>query len=261
MANKNAKKQQAATNEKEMMNIHEKKVPFAVAEAYKNIRANIMFLFASTESKILTITSPIASEGKSTTAINVAVAFSQLGEKTLVIDADMRKATVHRKLGIKNEVGLSNILAGFADVKDCITHVYENFDVITAGRIPPNPAEILGSDRFKALLDELSKEYKYILIDTPPINIVLDALVVSKHTSGIVMIVRDKFTQNEAVRHALAAIEFAGATVLGAIMNGANPESKSRYNRRYGYGRRYRYNNYKYIRYGYGFVGSNKDKK
>ncbi len=259
----NTKKPQAEANviEKEAtLNIHEKKVPFAVAEAYKNIRANIMFLFASSETKILTITSPVAGEGKSTTAINAAVAFSQLGEKTLILDADMRKPTVHKKLGIKNEVGLSNILAGFIEVKDCTNHVYENLDVITAGRTPPNPAELLGSERFKELLDELAKEYKYILIDTPPVNIVLDALVVSKNTSGIVLVVRDKFTQNEAIRYALSTIEFADANVLGAIMNGANPESKTKYNKRYGYGRYSRYS-YRYSRYGYGFIGNNKDTK
>ena len=261
MANiKNLKHSDTSAEKDFALNIHEKKVPFAVAEAYKNIRANIMFLFTSSESKILTITSPVASEGKSTTTINTAVAFSQLGEKTLILDADMRKATIHRKLNIKNEVGLSNVLAGFVEAKDCITHVYENLDVITAGRTPPNPAELLGSERFKEILDELSKEYKYILIDTPPVNIVLDALVVSKSTSGIVLVVRDKFTQNEAVRYALSTIEFAGANVLGAIMNGANPESKTKYNKRYGYGRYSRYA-YRYSRYGYGFVGNNKDKE
>lgn len=263
MANINKKEAEVTAVEKETsLNIHEKKVPFAVAEAYKNIRANIMFLFASSESKIMTITSPVSSEGKSTTAINTAVAFSQLGEKTLVLDADMRKPTVHKKLGVKNDVGLSNLLAGFVETDECITHIYENLDVITAGRTPPNPAELLGSERFKEILDELSKKYKYILIDTPPVNIVLDALVVSKHTSGILLVVRDKFTQNEAIRYALSTIEFAGANVLGAIMNGANPESKTKYNKRYGYGRYSRYSYRKYSRYGYGFVGKyGEDKK
>ena len=146
-------------------------VPFAVVEAYKTIRTNLSFLLTANESNVLTITSPNAGEGKSTTAVNMAIAFSQLGEKVLIVDADMRRASLHKKMKLENKLGLSNVLAGFIKVEEAIHSVNDTLDVITAGQLPPNPSELLGSSRFKAFLEEVSEKYSYVIIDTPPVNI------------------------------------------------------------------------------------------
>ena len=222
-------------------------VPFAVVEAYKAIRTNLTFLLSDSDSKAIAITSPGAGEGKSTTSVNMAIAFSQLGDKVLLIDADMRRSSIHRKLKIENKSGLSNILAGFNKYNECINPINESLDVITAGQVPPNPSELLGSARFKELIDEVSQKYSYVIIDTPPVDVVTDALVIAPQTAGLVLVVRDQYTPVDAIQHTISSAEFAGINILGAVMNGCNPKSNRRYGyRKYGYG-------YKKYGYGYGY--------
>lgn len=231
-------------------------VPFAVVEAYKTIRTNLTYLLSSSDTKVFGITSPEAGEGKSTTSVNMAIAFSQLGDKVLLIDADMRRSSIHKKMKIENEVGLSNILAGFNKYTEVIKHISDTLDVITAGQVPPNPSELLGSNRFKELIESVSKEYSYVIIDTPPMDVVTDALVIAPHTAGLVLVVKDQVTPTDSISRAIEATKFANINLLGAIMNAANPKSGGRYGyRRYGYrkyGYRNRYGNSKYG-YGYGY--------
>lgn len=230
-------------------------VPFAVVEAYKTIRTNLSFLLTANESNIITVTSPNAGEGKSTTAVNMAIAFSQLGDKVLIVDADMRRASLHKKLKLENKLGLSNVLAGFIKADEAIRPINDTLDAITAGQMPPNPSELLGSSRFKVFLEEISKKYSYVIIDTPPVNIVSDTLLIAPHTAGLVLVVRDEFTYNDAIKRALGAIEFANINVLGAILNGAHPKENRRYHyRKYGY-KKYSGYNYGYSGYGYGGYG------
>ncbi len=237
-----------------VMNISESRhVPFAVVEAYKAIRTNLTFLLASSETKVFGITSPEAGEGKSTTAVNMAIAFSQLGDKVLLIDADMRRSSIHKKLKIENNAGLSNILAGFNKYSEVITHISDTFDVITAGQVPPNPSELLGSANFKELVDTVSKEYGYVIIDTPPVDVVTDALVIAPSTAGLVLVVKDQVTPTDSIRRAIEAAKFADINILGAVMNAANPKMSGKYGyRKYGY-RKYGYRKYGYSKYGYGY--------
>lgn len=246
------KKKKTATKTVVMNSAESKHVPFAVVEAYKAIRTNLTFLLTESESKIIAITSPGAGEGKSTTAVNMAIAFSQLGEKVLLIDADMRRSSIHKKLKMENKAGLSNILAGFNKYNECTMPINENLDVITAGQVPPNPSELLGSARFKQLLDDVAKEYSYVIIDTPPVDVVTDALVIAPQTAGLLLVVRDQYTPVDAIQHTISAAEFASINILGAVMNGCNPKSNRRYGyRKYGYGyRKYGYG------YGYGYKSS-----
>ncbi|MBE6766693.1 MAG: CpsD/CapB family tyrosine-protein kinase [Clostridia bacterium] len=218
---------------------------FAVVEAYKMIRTNLLFLLSQTNEKIITVSSSIAGEGKSTTAINIAVAFSQLGSRVLLIDSDMRKPSVHKKLRLSNKVGISSLLVGFSQFEETVNHINDNFDVITSGPTPPNPSELLGSDKMASLLKELNEKYDYIVLDTPPVNIVPDALVVAPHTAGIVFVVRDFITTHEQFQKALSSIEFAGVRFLGSILNGHTNKVSRRYKYRY----RYRYNSYGYYNY------------
>lgn len=236
------------------MNISESRhVPFAVVEAYKAIRTNLTFLLATSETKVFGITSPEAGEGKSTTSVNMAIAFSQLGDKVLLIDADMRKSSIHKKLKIENNAGLSNVLAGFNNYSEVITHINDTFDVITAGQVPPNPSELLGSARFKELVEAVGREYSYVIIDTPPMDVVTDALVIAPHTAGLVLVVKDHVTPTDAINRAIEAAKFANINILGAVMNAANPKSGRGYGYcKYGY-RKYGYRKYGYSKYGYGY--------
>lgn len=238
-------------------------VPFAVVEAYKTIRTNLSFLLTANGSNMITVTSPNAGEGKSTTAVNLAIAFSQLGDKVLIVDADMRRASLHKKLKLENKTGLSNVLAGFISADEAIHPINDNLDALTAGQLPPNPSELLGSARFKEFMAEISEKYSYVIIDTPPVNIVSDTLLIAPQTAGMVLVVRDEFTYNDAIKRALSAIEFANINILGAILNGAHPKESRRYHyRKYGYKKYRGYNYYRgysgyhgysgYGGYGYG---------
>ena len=237
-------------NKNAVMSISESRhVPFAVVEAYKTIRTNLTFLLSNSETKVFGITSPEAGEGKSTTAINMAIAFSQLGDKVLLIDADMRRSSVHKKMKIENNGGLSGILAGFYKYDEVINHISDSLDVITAGQVPPNPSELLGSARFKELVDTVGKKYSYVIIDTPPVDVVTDALVIAPQIAGLVLVVKDQVTPTDAIKRTIDAAKFADINILGAVMNGANPKS----GRRYGYRKYGKYGYRKYSKYGYGY--------
>ena len=240
-----------------------KKVPFAVAEAYKKIRTNIMFQLSQIDGKVIAVSSADIGEGKSTTSLNLAVTFSQTGGKTLLIDADLRRASLNKKMNMENKDGFSNILAGFSTVEKVMHHLSESLDVITAGPVPPNPSELLGSKRFVDFLAEARKQYDYIIIDTPPIDIVSDALVIAPHTDGVVMVVRMGYTAHYMLQRALDSAEFAKINILGVVANGVEMKAVRRYNKswygrygRYGYGKYGRYGGYGgYGGYGYGGYG------
>jgi len=239
----------------------ERKVPFAVVEAYKTMRTNLMFLLAQQNGKVVAFTSSNASEGKSTTSVNVAIAFSQLGGKVLVIDGDLRRSSIHKKFRIENEDGVSNVLVGFSEFSKAVQHINPNLDVLTAGPIPPNPSEILGSAKFGELIDSLKPNYDYIIIDTPPLNVVTDALLIGPKTDGVILVVRDEFTPHDTIKRAIDSAEFANIKILGAVMNGANPKVSRGYTyrkysyryRSYGYGYGYGYRKRKSDGYGYGY--------
>lgn len=220
---------------------------FTVVESYKMIRTNLLFLLSQAEKKSFTVSSANEAEGKSTTSINVAIAFSQLGCRVLLIDTDMRRSSVHKKLRISNEKGLSSLLGGFTTLEETIHQVNPNLDVIPAGAIPPNPSELLASQQMKELLTKLHSMYDYIVLDAPPVNVVSDALVVAPQTSGIVFVVRDHVTQHSQIQKALKNINFAGAHTLGLVLNDARNAHKksSRYeyrNENANYNYNYSYN-------------------
>ena len=218
------------------ISVQNRKIPFAVVESYKAIRTNLSFLLSSSKSNVVTITSPNSGEGKSTTAANMAIAFSQLGERVLLIDADMRRASLHKKLKTDNGDGLSNILAGMANVDDCIRKINDSLFFLPSGRIPPNPSELLGSPAFEKLINTVSPLYNCVIIDTPPMSVVSDAVIVAPRTAGIVLVVRDRQTHNDDVKHAIDSAEFAGIKILGAVINGIKQSSgggSKYYNNRY----------------------------
>lgn len=224
-----------------------KHIPFAVVEAYKTIRTNIMFLLAKNEGRVLSFSSANAGEGKSTTAINVSVAFSQLGCKVLLVDADMRRCSIHKKLKLGNENGLSNLIAGFCTFEQAVKHFNQNLDILTAGPIPPNPSELLGSAQLDAIIENIKGSYDYIIFDTPPINVVSDALVLTPKTDGLILVVRDEITEHDSFECAVASARFANINILGAVMNAADPTNGSNYKYKKYYRKKYSgYESYNY---------------
>ncbi len=227
------------------------KSSFYVQEAYKTLRTNIRFSLSTGNNKKFCITSSLASEGKSITILNLAISFAQSGQKVLLIDADLRRPNLAKLLIEKSSPGLSNILAGLCNVEEGIRkEVYPNLDMIFSGEIPPNPSELLGSPRMKQLISALESRYDYILVDTPPVDIVSDACVIANVLDGVLYLVRLDQTEKDAVAMGLKQLELSGANLMGFVMNGTEPEGVGHYGRkkyRYGYRYGYRY------RYGYGY--------
>lgn len=200
-------------------------VPFAVIESYKAIRTNLMFLLSQTRSHTFEISSSLPGEGKSSCAVNLAIAFSQLGSKILLIDADLRKPSVYRKLRLQNSKGLSSVLVDFCSFSEAVMQINANFDVLLSGPIPPNPSELLGSEQMTRLLDSVRDKYDYIIIDTPPVNVVSDTVVLAAKTEGVVMVVQDKKTTHDEFKKAVSSLSFADARLLGVILNSSSEKS------------------------------------
>lgn len=213
---------------------------FDTVETYKSIRTNIMFsLPKSDNGRIIAITSAAPGEGKTTTSINLAITIAQTGNKVLLIDCDLRKSRVHRYLQIDRGEGITNILCGFSEFDKAIRkNVRDNLDVLTSGEIPPNPAEILQAEAFAALIAGLKDSYDYIIIDTPPVTVVTDAIIVTKQCDGIVLVIKEDQTGYDMLDETVDAIRKANTKIIGAIYL-AN-ESKSQ---KYGY---YKHGKYKY---------------
>jgi capsular exopolysaccharide synthesis family protein len=200
-------------------------IHFAVSESYKTIRTNLQFLLSvHSGCKIIAISSPKAGEGKTTNAINIAIAFSQLGKKVLLIDADLRRPCVSRRLKIENTSGLSGMLAGFSSAEEAIVSVSETLDVLPSGAVPPNPSELLASPAYERLIDSLKLVYDYIIVDTPPVGLVSDALSVASKSHGILMVVKEKHSLHSDFEKALDSLNLAGVKLLGAVLNSAVTE-------------------------------------
>ena len=215
-----------------------KDMPFRVTEAYKALRTNIVFALSTGENKAVVISSALPSEGKSNTSAYLAMVMAQTESRVVLIDADLRTPTQYQIFNCPNIKGLSSILAGLSHFDEVILRdVQPNLDVITSGSSPPNPSELLGSERMSDLLEELREEYEYIFIDTPPINLVSDAVILSSKVAGVVLVARhEKSTYNELTK-AVSRLEFSGANILGIVVN-AVKEKPGRFGRygRYGYG-------------------------
>ncbi len=202
-------------------------IQFAVSESYKTIRTNLQFLLSSnTGCKIITISSSKAGEGKSTNAINIAISFSQLGKRVLLIDADLRRPSIYKKLRIANTDGLSAVLAGFAPLEGNIVTINPTFDVLPSGATPPNPSELLSSVNFASTLSALRLTYDYIIIDTPPVGIVSDSLSIAGETDGLLLVVKEKSTSHTEFQKILDGVSLSGVRILGAVLNSSVSQSK-----------------------------------
>lgn len=241
------------------MAILNKKTPFIIREAYKTARTNIIFSVSgsgSDECKVIALTSANPGEGKTTSALNLAITFAQTGAKVIIIDGDLRKPRIHQYLGVVKTNGLSTILSNQKTFEEVVFRdIRDGLDCLAAGSIPPNPAELLASDAMKNLLELLKSQYDYIFIDTPPVTVVTDAAALSTNVNGIVLVVREGYTNHESVEHALNLLRIAKAKVLGFFVNDIDPSTANygAYRKTYGYRYGYRYGySYKY-NYNYGY--------
>lgn len=215
------------------------------AEAMRTVRTSVVLSGIDKPHKSIMITSSVPSEGKSTSAINLAVALGQM-ERVLLIDADMRKPTIAKVLNLPpNSPGLSNLVAGTASLEDCILHMEDaNIDVLTAGLIPPNPSELLSSQKFADLLRKLAEDYDRVIIDSPPTLLVSDALVMSKVVDAVVYVIRSDITAHQTARTGMNRLFAAKAPVIGVILNKVNMKKAAQY---YGaYSSYYAYGGYVY---------------
>lgn len=221
--------------------------PFIVKEAYNAIRTNLLFSQQGEKCPIFVITSPTAHNGKSINAINMAISLAQMGKRTLLIDADMRNPTIHRMFSIPVKNGLSEILAGLTDNITVSKTDVENLSVLTAGKIPPNPTELLSSSRMDKLLDFVKAHYDCVFIDTPPVNLVTDSTSFSSKATGYILVIKSVTTDIQEVKVTVSTLQHINANIVGFVLNDVNAKNK-RYSLYYkkGYRSKYGYYNYNY---------------
>jgi len=206
-----------------------------ITEQYRTIRTNIQFASVDKEIKSITVTSSGPAEGKSTTIANLAVVFAQQGKKVLLIDADMRKPTVHYTLQLPNTIGLTNILTKQVSLKDAVRETdVEGLFAVTSGPIPPNPAELLGSASMEQLIAEITDLFDLVLFDTPPLLVVTDAQILADKTDGTILVVSSGRTDREEAKKAKALVESTKGKLLGAILNNKKQDKSTHYYYYYG---------------------------
>ncbi len=213
------------------------KVQFSVTEAYNMLRTNLNFTLSTHENNTFVISSPLSGDGKSTTAANIAITIAQTKARVLLIDCDLRRPNQHKMFNIKNEKGLSSVLTG-EKFSTCVSRgLYENLDILPSGPMPPNPSELLGSNNMNRFLEEIKKSYDFVILDTSPINVVTDALLLSKSSAGIMLVVRQGVSTYDEIERTIESINFVEGNILGVVINSVD-ESNAKYGK---YGRKYGY--------------------
>lgn len=190
------------------------------AEAFRRLRTNVQFLDIADQPHSIIVTSSLPAEGKSTTTINLAIALADSGTRVVLVDADLRRPSVARYMGLEGAVGLTTVLIGKASLADMVQPWGNgNLHVLPSGQIPPNPSELLGSAAMAAVLKELTQQYDLVLVDTPPLLPVTDAAILSKLTGGALVVIGAGTVHRQQVQESLGALETVGARVLGLVLN------------------------------------------
>lgn len=199
-----------------------KNLEFTATEQYKLLRANLSFTLPEKEGcQIIGVTSSMRGEGKSTTAVNLAYVIAESRKKVLLIDGDLRIPSVAKKMNLKREIGLTDLLRGKASIElsEFKSELLPNWYIITSGALPPNPSELMGSKRMEATLKGLAQHFDYIVVDLPPVNIVSDALAISKYIDGMLVVIREEYTEKKELETCLRQLRLSNVNVLGCVMN------------------------------------------
>lgn len=206
-----------------------------VSEAFRTLRTNLQFASLNEELRIISVTSTGPAEGKSVVCANLAVSIAQTGTKVILIDCDLRKPAIHKIFGLENHVGLTSVLTGQKDLESALRPTQsENLRLLTAGPIPPNPAELLQSKAMQATLAQVKEHADKILIDAPPVLPVADAMILASYVDGVIFVIGVKQVSKDMVRRAKEQLDGANARILGVVLN------KIKYDR----GREHYYYNY-----------------
>lgn len=220
-----------------------KNLEFTATEQYKLLRTNLTFtLPEDVKCPIIGVTSSMRGEGKSTTAVNLSYVLAENGKKVLLVDGDLRIPSVAKKMEIESSPGLTNLLMdkGTKSLDVYRSKYLNNWFVLPAGDLPPNPSELLSSKRMETLLEALSEKFDYIIVDLPPVNIVSDALAISQFITGMIVVVREDYTEKRELERCFRQLKLSNVNVLGCVMNESKSGSGS-----YGKYRKY----YRYYRY------------
>ncbi|MBR5539592.1 MAG: CpsD/CapB family tyrosine-protein kinase [Clostridia bacterium] len=241
---------------------------FRIIEMYKNIRTSLLFTLSDDKEHIIVITSAEPNSGKSVTTANLGLSFSQTGARILIVDCDMRNPSQHKIFAQDNTQGLSNVLSSMCTFEDVVKrNVYDNLDIVTAGQTPPNPSELLGSNKMRTMLETVKNDYDFVLLDSPPVELVSDTAALLLNAPQAIVIARQNHAIYPEVIHTVEVVKSVGGKILGAVLTDVSEKNKSysyatgMYSRYGGYGRYGRYGVYsRYGRYGnygsYGHYGS-----
>jgi len=212
-----------------------------MAESFRSLRTSVLLSFPERPPRLLLVTSGQPVDGKTSTSINLAVALAQRGGKVVLIDADLRKPSVHKFLQTDGSPGLSLYLSGSHDRSGLVVPTtVPNLFILPAGPVPPNPAELLSTGRMRELLQELAREYDHVVLDSPPVLSVTDSTILSVLVDGVILVVRSGKTTREVLRHTRQLFYNVNARLLGVVLNGVDLRSVD-------------YNYYYYKYYGYGY--------
>ena len=205
-----------------------KKAPKSpVSEAYRGIRTNLEFANIDRNFRTIMVTSSTAGEGKTTTLCNVAAAMADNGSRVLILDCDLRKPRIHKFFELSNASGLTDILLRGDDYKQYVQDIdYPNISVITAGSIPKNPSELLSSEAMKKFIETLKKDYDYVMLDTPPVIPVTDAVIMSTYIDGVILVCSSGNLNVEMGKKTAESLKKVGANVLGVVLNRVPVDSK-----------------------------------
>lgn len=211
-----------------------------IAEAFRKLRTNLQFLAVDDPPHVIVLTSSVPNEGKSTTSINIALCLAEAGHDVVIVDADLRRPSVHKYLDLVGQVGLSTVLFGGIPLSDALQSTkFTRLTVLTSGASPPNPSELLGSQAAKSLIADLRRKFDYVIIDSPPVLAVTDAAILAANADGALVLAKFGVTKTDQVAHAFENLANVGANPLGAILTMVPV-------RGHGYG------------YGYGYYGAQK---
>ena len=212
-----------------------KNLEFTAVEQYKLLRTNLDFTLPEGETcPVIGVTSSMRGEGKSTTAVNLSYVLAEKGSKVLLIDGDLRIPSVAKKMGINRTLGLTDILMGKgAQISEFQSELLSNWYILPSGDIPPKPSELLGSSRMESILASLKEKFDYIIIDLPPVNIVSDAVSISSLITGMIVVIREDYTEKKDLEHCFRQLKLSNVNVLGCVMNESKNEggSYSKYKR------------------------------
>jgi len=203
----------------------------AASESYRSLRTTLLYGVANTPPAVILITSPGLMDGKSTTCANLAVVLAQAGKETLVIDGDLHKPSVHKIFGAPNVQGTVDVLSGEYDLAEMCTEPLPGLKILSAGPIPPNPAELLISGRLGPLVGQARKLFDHVLIDSPPTELVSDPMIIATQADAVMLVLDSEETSKASMHRAVHDLEAVGANVVGTVINKA-PKSETR---RYGY--------------------------